>query len=110
MFCENKCGEKITLTKRENESHINNECSKQKRSCKYAWAGCKTEEAGDAIKQHEKNVEVHVLAAIDKLHEENLKRNEDLRKDYLDLRKDNEDLNKRIKMIETKFSSGPQTT
>ncbi len=104
MFCENKCGEKITLANRENESHINKECSKQKRSCKYAWAGCKTEEAGDEIKQHEKNVDVHVLAAIDKLHEENLKLNEDLKKDNEDLRKDNEDLNKRIKMIEAKLN------
>ncbi len=117
MFCENKCGEKISLANRENESHINNECSKRKRSCKYAWAGCKTEEAGDEeIKQHEKNFDVHVLAAIDKLHEENLKLNEDnedLRKDNSDLRKDNSDLNKRIKMIEAKLnpgSSGPQTT
>ena len=106
VFCENKCGENITLINLENKSHVRNKCSKRKRSCKYVWAGCKNEGAGDEIEQHEKNVEVHVLAAIDKLHEENLKLNSDLRKDNLDL-------NKRIKLIEAKSnpgSSGPQTT
>ncbi len=44
------------------------------------WAGCKNEGAGDEIEQHEKEVEVHVLAAIDKLHEENLESNSDLKK------------------------------
>ncbi len=89
VFCENKCGENITLNNLENKSHVRNKCSKRKRKCKYAWAGCKNEGAGDEIEQHEKNVEVHVLAAIDKLHEENLK------------------------LIEAKSnpgSSGPQTT
>ncbi len=109
VFCENKCGENITLLSLENKSHVRNKCSKRKRSCKYAWAGCRIEGAGDEIEQHEKEVGVHVLAAIDKLHEENLK----LRKDNSDLRKDNSDLNKRINMIEAKSnpgSSGPQTT
>ncbi len=101
VFCE-KCEEKITLVNLENKSHVRNKCSKRKRTCKYAWAGCKNEGTGDEIEQHEKEVDVHVLAAIDKLHEENLK-----------LRKDNSDLNKRINMIEAKTnpgSSGPQTT
>ena len=105
VFCENECGEKITLTNRENRSHVRNECSKRKRSCKYAWAGCKIEGVGVEIEQHEKKVGVHVLAAIDKLHKENLELNSDLRKENLDL-------NKRIKMIEAKLnprSSGPPT-
>ena len=102
VSCENNCGETITLNNLENRSHVRNKCSKRKRSCKYAWAGCKIEGTGDVIEQHEKKSDIHVLAAIDKLHEENL-----------ELRKDNSDLNKRIKMIEAKLnpgSSGPLTT
>ena len=75
VSCENKCGESFPLYKR--EGHV---CSIRKRSCKYVWAGCKNEGAGDEIEQHEKEVEVHVLAAIDKLHEENLESNSDLKK------------------------------
>ncbi len=75
VFCENKCGESFPLYKR--EGHV---CSIRKRTCKYAWAGCKNEGAGDEIEQHEKEVDVHVLAAIDKLHEENLESNSDLKK------------------------------
>ncbi len=92
VVCENKCGENVPLYKR--ESHLKNECSKQKRPCKYVWAGCTHEGAGDEIEQHEKEVETHVLAAIDKLHEKNLESNSDLRKDDSDLRKDNSDLKK----------------
>ncbi len=82
VFCENKCGKNIILTNRENRSHIKNECKFRKKLCKYAWAGCKIEGAGD---EHEREVGVHVLAAIDKLH-------------------------KRIKKIEAKLNPGPQTT
>ena len=68
--CENKCGETITLTiNRENKSHVKNECLKRMRPCKYVWAGCTHEGAGDEIEQHEREDGVHGLAAIDKLHE-----------------------------------------
>ncbi len=109
VFCENKCGENITLVNLENRSHVRNKCSKRKRSCKYTWAGCTHEGTGDEIEKHEKKSDVHVLAAIEKLHKENL----ELRKDNSDLKKDNLDLSKRIKMIEAKLnpgSSGPLTT
>ena len=39
------------------------------RPCKYVWAGCTHEGAGDEIEQHKREVGVHNLAAIDKLHE-----------------------------------------
>ncbi len=100
VSCENNCGETITLNNLENRSHVRNKCSKRKRLCKYAWAGCKIEGAGEEIEKHEKKVGVHVLAAIDKLHKENL----ELRKDNSDLKKENLDLNKHIKMIEAKLN------
>ncbi|XP_064392799.1 uncharacterized protein LOC135340388 isoform X3 [Halichondria panicea] len=109
VFCENKCDENITIVNLENRSHVRNKCSKRKRSCKYTWAGCTHEGTGDEIEKHEKKSDVHVLAAIEKLHKENL----ELRKDNSDLKKDNLDLSKRIKMIEAKLnpgSSGPLTT
>ena len=110
VSCENNCGETITLNNLENRSHVRNKCSKRKRLCKYAWAGCTHEGAGEEIEQHEKKkTDVHVLAAIDELHEENLKLkkdNSDLKKDNLDLKKCNLDLNKRIKMIEAKLNPG----
>ncbi len=78
VSCEKNCGESFLLSKL--EGHLKNECSKRKRTCKYVWAGCKNEGAGDEIEQHEKEFDAHVLAAIDKLHEENLESNSDLKK------------------------------
>ena len=84
VVCKDKCGENVPLYKR--EDHLKNECSNRKRTCKYAWAGCKSKGTGDKIEQHEKKAGIHALAAIDKL------------------KKDNEDLIKRIGMIEAKLS------
>ena len=57
VICPQGCGNNPKLYDLNN--HITNSCSKRKRICKYDWAGCEVEGAGEEIEEHEKDKSQH---------------------------------------------------
>ena len=57
VHCQQDCGEKLILSELNN--HTKNKCSKKRRPCKYNWAGCQVEDAGQGIEDHENDKLAH---------------------------------------------------